>query len=199
MWQLFTVLTMLVGLVMLALPLSIIGTNFIEERNVMVAENEYKITKQQGSPLPRSYKLQGCIQHCLKHLRTTKHDVDKLDTTVQELLVLLESILLQNDHSSQDQQEDTLKQKEDPSSSPTDAAHQIRVSTQGERNDNCRISNGQMQQLLDLQLDILTMCVVLEHIWADGGDNLEHLPNHVRELISPRVHAIIRSDPAKYE
>lgn len=34
------VLTMLVGLIMLALPLSIIGTNFIEERNTMVQENE---------------------------------------------------------------------------------------------------------------------------------------------------------------
>ena len=31
------VLTMLVGLIMLALPLSIIGTNFIEERNIMVS------------------------------------------------------------------------------------------------------------------------------------------------------------------
>jgi len=31
---------MLAGLIMLALPLSIIGTNFIEERNVMVAENK---------------------------------------------------------------------------------------------------------------------------------------------------------------
>jgi len=34
------VLTMMVGLIMLALPLSIIGTNFIEERNVMVMENK---------------------------------------------------------------------------------------------------------------------------------------------------------------
>jgi len=34
------VLTMLVGLIMLALPLSIIGTNFIEERNIMVEENK---------------------------------------------------------------------------------------------------------------------------------------------------------------
>ena len=32
------VLTMIVGLIMLALPLSIIGTNFIEERNIMVME-----------------------------------------------------------------------------------------------------------------------------------------------------------------
>ena len=31
------VLTMLVGLIMLALPPSIIGTNFIEERNIMVS------------------------------------------------------------------------------------------------------------------------------------------------------------------
>jgi len=34
------VLCMLVGLIMLALPLSIIGTNFIEERNIMVEENK---------------------------------------------------------------------------------------------------------------------------------------------------------------
>lgn len=33
------VISMLVGLIMLALPLSIIGTNFIEERNIMMAEN----------------------------------------------------------------------------------------------------------------------------------------------------------------
>jgi hypothetical protein len=36
------VLTMLVGLIMLALPLSIIGTNFIEERNRMVEENKHR-------------------------------------------------------------------------------------------------------------------------------------------------------------
>jgi len=32
------VFTMIIGLILLALPLSIIGTNFIEERNIMVAE-----------------------------------------------------------------------------------------------------------------------------------------------------------------
>ena len=32
------VITMLVGLIMLALPLSIIGTNFIEERAKMIKE-----------------------------------------------------------------------------------------------------------------------------------------------------------------
>jgi hypothetical protein len=37
------VLTMLVGLIMLALPLSIIGTNFIEERNLMVEENKRRL------------------------------------------------------------------------------------------------------------------------------------------------------------
>ena len=34
------VMTMIVGLIMLALPLSIIGTNFIEERNIMVMEQQ---------------------------------------------------------------------------------------------------------------------------------------------------------------
>lgn len=40
------VFTMLVGLIMLALPLSIIGTNFIEERNIMVNENKQRLEDQ---------------------------------------------------------------------------------------------------------------------------------------------------------
>lgn len=40
------VLCMLVGLIMLALPLSIIGTNFIEERNIMVEENKRRAEEE---------------------------------------------------------------------------------------------------------------------------------------------------------
>jgi len=45
------VLTMLVGLIMLALPLSIIGTNFIEERNIMVEENKRRVEEERKAAL----------------------------------------------------------------------------------------------------------------------------------------------------
>jgi len=47
------VLTMLVGLIMLALPLSIIGTNFIEERNIMVEENKRRDEEERKAKVVR--------------------------------------------------------------------------------------------------------------------------------------------------
>merc|ERR1711998_766415 len=47
------VLTMLVGLIMLALPLSIIGTNFIEERNIMVEENKRREEEERKAKVVR--------------------------------------------------------------------------------------------------------------------------------------------------
>lgn len=102
--QLVATATMLVGLIMLALPLSIIGTNFIEERNkikeqeleernaLIPQREEDRVKPLQGS----SHALvvaETCIQQAM-HTVELQHEMQQL---MQKALGIVESMRLSSD------------------------------------------------------------------------------------------------------
>jgi len=169
--KVFAVITMLVGLVMLALPLSIIGTNFIEERAIMNAENEYE-EKDTVNP--------ACIItdliYCLEQAKALKAAAAGMQDRVQQVSTLMEQVKLQQPAQSKLVTPNPLLDKEDKD----DVSVQL-----SDMRSSYSISAPQVDQLLQLQLQLLADCIIQKDVWTEEANGLDELPEKLRTLLVP--------------
>merc|ERR1711924_264329 len=154
--KVFAVITMLVGLVMLALPLSIIGTNFIEERAIMNAENEYE-EKDTVNP--------ACIitdlLYCLQKAKALKVAVADMHNRVEQVSSLLQQVKLQHPEPLADTINPLLEKTDQQDMT-------VELSTAS----SYSISSQQVDQLLRLHLQLLADCIIQKDVWAEEANGL---------------------------
>eukprot|EP00658_Telonema_sp_P-2_P062922 TRINITY_DN51591_c0_g1_i2.p1 TRINITY_DN51591_c0_g1~~TRINITY_DN51591_c0_g1_i2.p1 ORF type:complete len:320 (-),score=75.68 TRINITY_DN51591_c0_g1_i2:196-1155(-) len=179
--KIFAAVTMLVGLVMLALPLSIIGTNFIEERNIMNAENEYD-DKAMADPA----SLRVDLEYCLERAKLLQRAMTNLEAKMEQAKLLIEQV---------ESQPASIGGCEELALKP-DA-----MTVQSERQDSAEdflsdtysISHSQLTQLLKLQLEALACCLLEKDVWCEGGSGMTDMNPDIYKLLAPLVEGHVLS------
>jgi len=170
--KIFAVITMLVGLVMLALPLSIIGTNFIEERAIMNAENEYE-EKPNVNP--------ACIItdliYCLDQAKALSATTAGAQVKVKQISTLLDEL--------QTQQQPKKSSISNPLLEKKDEASEVTVELPDQYSSSYSISAQQVDQIVQLQLEVLADCIIQKDIWCEGENGLNELTPNLQTLLAP--------------
>jgi len=193
------VLTMLVGLIMLALPLSIIGTNFIEERNIMVEENKRRDKeaaedeKRRLGQTLESDEVQVSVRKDLRELlakadqlyESTGTMVSKL-TACQQLLNNMRRTMVK----SSAPQPTTAGESGSASGSGTGTAEipleepkDASAVTIAPMPTMYAVQTSEIERMKELCLDVLKVAINEMQIWDPDGE-LPEMPKQISTLLA---------------
>jgi len=170
--------TILVGLVMLALPLSILGTNFVEERMKMISLNANEVDVPELEPL----NIIAHLEQLIEESSGLRGLVKELRTKADHALRVLKSI---NEHRA------------DQGSQPEMACDDIGETEQQEQlsrvwKKTCAVPADKVEEFREACLELLQVAIVLKDGWDTAGNGLENLPAYVRDLIVPMIRGKVK-------
>jgi len=172
--KLMATITILVGLVMLALPMAILGTNFVEERTAMLEEQLGEIPEE----CPEPTKIISNLEHVLKQaevMRAIMSDLRQQTHGVREALSQLRTSN-QTESKTSFLIAETEEQLElDEYGKPLPKATDL-------------VSINKVLEFRARCLDLLGSTIVLKDNFDEyGGNGLEALPSCVRDLVLPLI------------
>eukprot|EP00658_Telonema_sp_P-2_P047166 TRINITY_DN3571_c0_g7_i1.p1 TRINITY_DN3571_c0_g7~~TRINITY_DN3571_c0_g7_i1.p1 ORF type:complete len:534 (+),score=116.87 TRINITY_DN3571_c0_g7_i1:35-1636(+) len=159
-------LTILVGLVMLALPLSILGTNFVEERLRIVESREENEEEEDLTPM-----------NIISQLETVMEEVGEMEGNVRDLAISADkarsAIEVIQSHVERTEPVVLLKDA-------TDAEIQevaLGLATKA------RIPSEELDKFEQACLELLACSLRLKDSWDTSGNGLENIPEYVRDMV----------------
>lgn len=155
--------TILVGLVMLALPLSILGTNFVEERTKMINQ----LAEEKETPVLKPLNIIGELETLLDETDSLKDMMGDMHRKCDRAVRAIESI---NDCKTD------LKRD----SGPSDEELFRRVLPQ-----TTSVPEEKMEEFQEACTELLVAAILLKDAWDSTGNGMDNLPPYIRDLVLP--------------